>query len=88
MFDDVYHSALLHYVQGSGESGLAHAYELGRSALTGGDSLLHVVSVHEKALSTIVDATPSGDEARRRVQLSSRFLLEALSPFELMIHRA
>jgi hypothetical protein len=36
----------------------------------------------------MIDATPSDDEMRRRVRESSWFLLEAISPFELMIHRA
>jgi hypothetical protein len=79
----VYHAALLDYMLGSGESGLAHAYELGRAGFDAGCGLLHVLHVHERAVNTILESTPAGDEARRRVHASTKFLAEALSAFEM-----
>lgn len=82
----VYHALLLDYVLGSGESGLAHAYELGRTGFEGGCGLLHIVQVHEEAVNTILESTPAGDELLRRVSASAKFLVEVLSPFEMACH--
>ncbi|MGZ5475755.1 MAG: phosphatase RsbU N-terminal domain-containing protein [Thermoanaerobaculia bacterium] len=79
----VYHAALLDYMLGSGEPGLAHAYELGRSGFDAGCGLLHVLDVHERAVNTILESTPAGDEVRRRVYASTKFLAEAMSAFEM-----
>lgn len=81
-----YHAALLDYVLGSAESGLAHAYELGRTGFEAGWGLLHIVQVHDEAVNTILESTPAGDELRRRVSASSKFLAEVLSPFEMACH--
>lgn len=82
----VYHAALLDYILGSGESGLAHAYELGRNGFDAGCGLLQILHVHEKALGIILDSTPLDEEVRRRVNASTAFLVEALSPFEMASH--
>ena len=83
----VYHAALLDYILGSGESGLAHAYELGRTGFDEGYSFLHILEVHGQALKTILESTPEStpecDEVRRRFNASAEFLTEALSPFEM-----
>ncbi len=79
----VYHAALLDYVLASGESGLSHAYDLGRNGFDEGCGLLHILKVHEKALNTILESMPVGDEVRRRVNASTHFLVEALSPFDM-----
>jgi hypothetical protein len=79
----VYHAALLDYMLGSGESGLATAYELGRTGFDAGYGLLHVLHVHERAVNTILESTPAGDEVLRRVDASTNFLAEALSAFEM-----
>ena len=77
-----YHAALLDYILGGGESGLAHAYELGRTGLGEDCCFLHILDVHEKALNSILDSTPA-DEVRRRLSASAEFLVEVLSPFEM-----
>jgi len=77
----VYHAALLDYVLRDDESGLAHAYELGRSGLDAGCGLLQILDVHQKALGIILDSTPVDDEVRRRVNASTRFLVEALASY-------
>src|SRR5438132_14070581 len=79
----VYHAALLDYLLRDDESGLAHAYDLGRTGLDSGCGLLQILHVHEKALGIILDSTPVYNEIRRRVNASTKFLTEALSPFAL-----
>ena len=79
----VYHAALLDYLLRNDESGLAHAYDLGRTGLDSGCGLLQILHVHEKALGIILDSTPVDDEIRRRVNASVKFLTEALSPFAM-----
>ncbi|HEY8134322.1 MAG TPA: phosphatase RsbU N-terminal domain-containing protein [Thermoanaerobaculia bacterium] len=78
---DAYHRALRDYLLRSDESGLTHAYDLGRDGLDAGCGLMQILHVHEKALGVILDSTPVDAEVRRRVNESVRFLLEALSPF-------
>jgi hypothetical protein len=78
---DAYHRALRDYLLRSDESGLALAYDLGRTGLDAGCGLMQILHVHEKALGVILDSTPVNDEVRRRVNGSARFLVEALSPF-------
>jgi hypothetical protein len=77
-----YRTALLNYILGGGESGLAHAYELGRAGLKGG-GCLHVVHIHVKAMNEILSSKTSVSEVRRRLDASTEFLIEALSPFEM-----
>jgi Phosphoserine phosphatase RsbU, N-terminal domain len=79
----VYHAALLDYMLGSGESGLTHAYELGRTGFEAGCGFLHVLHMHERAIATILESTPAEDEVRRRIYASTAFLAEAVSAFEM-----
>jgi hypothetical protein len=80
---DVYHAALRDYLLRNDESGLMHAYDLGRTGLDAGCGLMQILHVHERALGIILDSAPVDDEVRRRVNDSARFLVEALSPFEM-----
>ena len=77
----VYYAALLDYVLSNDESGLAHAYELGRSGLDAGSGLLQILHVHEKAVGMILNSASLDDHTRRRMEASTKFLNEALSPF-------
>ena len=79
----VYHAALVDYLARDDESGLANAYDLGRSGLDAGCGLLQILHVHEKALGIILDSAPMDPDIRRRVDASAKFLNEALSSFEL-----
>ena len=81
----VYHAALVEYLTRADESGLTNAYELGRSCLAAGCGLLQVLHVHEKALGIILDSAVVDSDIRRRVDASTKFLNEALSPFELAL---
>jgi hypothetical protein len=81
-FSRTYRSALLEFVRGSGESGLANAYLLGRRRVDEGTSLLQFLRIHEEALTAILETTPH-DEQMKHVNASHQFLREALSPFEM-----
>ena len=79
----VYHAALLDYLLRNDESGLANAYDLGRSGLDAGCGLMQILHVHEKALGIILDSTPVDHDIRHRVDASAQFLHEALSAYEM-----
>lgn len=77
----IYYAALLNYVLSSDESGLAHAYEIGRLCLNGGCGLLQILQIHDDAVALMLDGARPGDDVRGRVHSAARFLHEALSPF-------
>lgn len=80
-----YTSALRAYTEGrGGEAALADAYELGRAVLSAGAGVLEIAEIHHRALLALAE---DGDEAQRqqRMAAAGRFLLEALSPFEMML---
>ena len=79
----VYHAALLDYLLRNDETGLANAYDLGRSGFDAGCGLMQILHVHEKALGIILDSTPIDHDIRQRVDASAKFLNEALSPYEM-----
>ena|SRR2546423_2256700 len=79
----VYHAALLDYLLRNDETGLATAYNLGRSGFDAGCGLLQILHVHEKALGIILDSAPLDHDIRHRVDASAKFLSEALSPYEM-----
>lgn len=77
----VYYAALLDYLLCNNESGLAQAYDLGRSGLDAGSGLLQILEVHEKAVWMILNSASLDEPTRQRVESSAKFLTEALSPF-------
>lgn len=79
----VYHAALLDYLLRDDEESLTNAYDLGRSGFDAGCGLLQILHVHEKALGIILDTAPVDRDIRQRVDASTRFLNEALSPYEM-----
>ena len=83
LFSRRYRAALLDYLLGAGETGLARAYELGRRAIDDGIGLLSILQAHQRALKAILASTPTVGEAIGRVEAAELFLIEALSPFEL-----
>ena len=82
-FFRTYHAALLEYLQGSGESGLANSYDLGRKAIAAEFGLLDVVRIHQRAVNTILDSTPEEVNRESCRNASEEFLMEALSAFEM-----
>ena len=79
---DRYRRALGDYLAHGGEEPLTEAYELGRAALSSGKGLLEVVNMHQ--LATAANLNGHGDGVREIVGGSGRFLIECLSPFEVL----
>ena len=86
LFARRYRAALLDYLLGSGESGRERAYELGRTAIDNSLGLLQILRVHQKAVNSILESTPTVDQGLSRLKAAEEFLMETLSPFE-MTHR-
>jgi hypothetical protein len=86
LFSRRYRAALLDYLLGSGERGLSRAYDLGRTAIDTRIGLLSILRAHQKALNAVLESAPSANESLRRLKAAEDFLVEALSPFE-MIYR-
>jgi hypothetical protein len=84
LFGGTYQAALLDYLAGSGEAGLARAFELGRERIDEDCSLLQLVRVHQEAVNAILASTPAEDERLRQLKASGEFLMEALSTFEVL----
>jgi signal transduction histidine kinase len=85
-FGEDYRAALGEYAMGGGEAALGRAYELGRKAMTEGESLVEVVSVHHQALEGIVREVKEGKRRRDLLRAGADFLAESLAPYE-MAHR-
>jgi signal transduction histidine kinase len=74
-------SALNSYLDGSGETALHAAYELGRDALGSGLGLLSHATMLDRALLMAVRDRPEG--AADVIERAEPFLIEAFSPFEM-----
>jgi Phosphoserine phosphatase RsbU, N-terminal domain len=81
-----YRAALLDYLLGNGETGLARAHDLGRRAIEDGLGLLQILRAHQQALTAVLDSTHTSSENLSTLKAAEDFLLETLSPFE-MTHR-
>jgi hypothetical protein len=82
LFSRRYRAALLDYLLGSGETGLSHAYELGRTAINEGLGLLQILGAHQRALNAVLESTHNVHEIKR-LRAAEGFLMETLSPFEM-----
>jgi signal transduction histidine kinase len=71
-----YREALDRYMNGAGEAALSSAYEIGRKVLAGGLGILDLITLHERAVASILPRTTPDD-------MAGSFLLESLSPFEI-----
>jgi signal transduction histidine kinase len=85
-FEEQYRGALLEHLQNPGEATLGRAYELGRSAMSEGKSLLELASLHHQALENIFSSTADSQVQKDVLNCAASFLAESLSPFE-MTHR-
>ena len=77
-----YRAAFLRHLARREESALLSGYEIGRSALAGGLSLLDVVRVHHDVLIEVLRAEPS-DEVALVAGAASDFLLEVLASYDM-----
>jgi hypothetical protein len=78
-----YRSAFLGYLPRRDEAPLHRAYELGRTALGDGVSLLELARVHHEVFFEVLRDTPNEDLARVNTA-ASEFLLEALSAYDMI----
>jgi signal transduction histidine kinase len=85
-FEDDYRSSLREYATGGGESALGRAYDLGRRALAEQKSLVDMASLHHRAVLDLVREIENEMGPEELLRLSSEFLAECLSPYE-MAHR-
>jgi phosphoserine phosphatase RsbU-like protein len=83
LFSRRYRAALLDYLLGSSETGLWHAYDLGRTALNEGLGLLQILPTHQRAVNAVLESTHNENESLKKLRAAEDFLLETLSPFEM-----
>src|SRR5260221_7052305 len=86
LFSRRYRAALLDYLLGSGETELARAYELGRTAIDEDLGVLQILRVHVRAANAVLESSQTVVEILKRLKRAEDFLMEALAPFE-MTHR-
>lgn len=83
LFSRRYRAALLDYLLGNGETGLATAYDLGRGAIDEDFGLLQILRTHQRAINTVLESTTSVPDSLKRLRAAEDFLMETLSPFEM-----
>ena len=83
LFSRRYRAALLDYLLGNGETGLANAYDLGRSAIDEDFGLLQILRAHQRAVNGLLESTHTVNDSLKRLKAAEDFLMETLSPFEM-----
>jgi hypothetical protein len=78
-----YRAALLDYLLGNGEAGLARAHDLGRHAIEDGLGLVQILLAHQQAIHAVFEATRTPRDGVNTLKAAEDFLLETLSPFEM-----
>jgi signal transduction histidine kinase len=79
----MYVAALDDYLRQQDESCLHRAYELGRSAVREGRSILEMLELHQQACMSSPSRFSSLQEGIRVLDASAVFLREAMSPYEM-----
>ena len=77
-----YRTAFLRYLPRRDEAALHLGYEIGRSAMTGGLSLLDLTQTHHRVLVELLGTTPPRD-VEYLVDAASAFLVEVLATYEI-----
>jgi hypothetical protein len=77
-----YRVAFLHYLPRREEAALLRGYELGRSAVADGLSILELARVHHEVLLEVLRETPTA-ELPELATSASEFLLEVLATFDM-----
>jgi signal transduction histidine kinase len=83
-FAQRYADALARQLSNAGETGLHHAYELGRAALNTGLSIIDLVQLHHDALRCLLTEATVPDTATS-LKRGAEFLAECVSPFEMTL---
>jgi signal transduction histidine kinase len=78
-----YHDALLSYLTDQHETHLLNCYEIGRFALSSSMGILDVLNMHNEVMNALVRENTPADPGKFS-ELGMSFLLECLSPFEMM----
>ena len=82
----LYAAALKGYLNGSGETALRQAYEVGRSALAAGNGVLDMAEIHVSAVRDALRKASSSRKTQQIVRAAGDVCLESFSPYE-MAHR-
>jgi hypothetical protein len=77
-----YRVAFLQYLPRREEAALARGYELGRTAVTEGRSILELARIHHEILMEALRETPPG-EVGQVATAASEFFLEVLATFDM-----
>ena len=77
-----YRAAFLRYLPRREEAALHTGYELGRSAVTAGLSILELARVHHEVLVEVLSDTNSDDVARV-ASAASEFFLEVIATYDM-----
>ena len=77
-----YRVAFLQYLPRREEAALARGYELGRTAVTEGRSILELARIHHEILLEALRET-APDEVGRVATAASEFFLEVLATFDM-----
>ena len=80
-----YRKALRDFIADGDERPLHQAYEIGRGALQCGLSMLDLINLHHHSARTVLREQPRfGRETLEKLERTERFLVECLSPFEVL----
>jgi hypothetical protein len=81
-----YRAAFLRYLPRREEAALHTGYELGRSAVTDGLSILELAQIHHEVFLEVLVDTPSEDMARV-ASAASEFFMEVLATYDMTQRR-
>lgn len=79
-----YAAALHGAIADPGEEALSAAYDLGRSAVRAGLSVLELAAIHHEALTRALSDASDGSAAERVAQAAGAFFLESVSAYEML----
>jgi signal transduction histidine kinase len=79
----MYAATLEDYLRQPDESCLHRAYELGRSAVREGKSILEMIELHSRSLGRALSTSRSVPESTRSVEAAMVFFREAMSSYEM-----
>ena len=80
-----YVRAITSYVTAPSEATLEPAYEIGRAAMVGPLGVVDLAATHQRAVQGLLLNPPGGADPAEVTDRATRFLLEALSPFEMKL---
>jgi Phosphoserine phosphatase RsbU, N-terminal domain len=77
-----YRVAFLRYLSRREEAALRNGYELGRSAVAGGVSILELAQLHHEVLLEALQETP-GEDLAAVATAASEFFLEVIATYDM-----